>query len=82
MTAHKCVRIPAVITLQGFGSADDPFMQDSEEPMYPGALVQKVEDKHHQDAAPADEEEKNGGEDEPKDEPEDSEEEPLSLIHI
>jgi hypothetical protein len=49
-------------------------MQDCEEPMYPGTLVQKVEAKHHQDAAPADEQDENRSEDETEQEPEDYEE--------
>jgi hypothetical protein len=41
-------------------------MQDCEEPMYPGTLVQKVEAKHHQDAAPADEQYENDGKKQPE----------------
>jgi hypothetical protein len=59
-------RCPAVIPSQSLGSADDPAMQDCEEPMYPGTLVQKVEAKHHQDAAPADEQYENDGKKQPE----------------
>jgi hypothetical protein len=33
---------PAVMRSRGLGSADEPVMQESEEPMDPGTLVQEV----------------------------------------
>ena len=61
MTAQKCKRAPRPDHVAGFGSADDPAMQDADKPMYPGTPIQKVEDKHHQDAAPADEDDEDDG---------------------
>jgi hypothetical protein len=52
---------------RGFGSADEPAMQESEEPMDPGTLVQEVNEMRGQDAAPADEEDDNEGEKQPED---------------
>jgi hypothetical protein len=70
-------------------SADEPAMQESEEPMDPGPVVEKVEETIRQDAAHADEADENrreydrekGGEDEPEEDEVDPSEDQLGIAN-
>ena len=72
MTSEKWSECPAAMRSRGSGSADEPAMQDTEELMGPGALVQEVEKVCRHDAAQAGKDDENGREEEP----EENEEEP------